>query len=45
MIYDMLLVVDCVDSSDETLCSCKSRISEDKICDGEYLWVAFRLMK
>lgn len=27
-------VVDCVDSSDETACSCTSRINSDKLCDG-----------
>ncbi|XP_037043608.1 serine protease nudel-like isoform X2 [Bradysia coprophila] len=26
--------VDCLDSSDESACSCKSRLSEEKICDG-----------
>lgn len=26
--------VDCLDSSDESACSCKSRLSVDKICDG-----------
>lgn len=27
-------VVDCLDSSDETVCSCKSRLDSNKICDG-----------
>lgn len=26
--------VDCLDSSDESACSCKSRLNEEKICDG-----------
>lgn len=26
--------VDCLDSSDESACSCKSRLTEEKICDG-----------
>lgn len=26
--------VDCLDGSDETACSCKSRLSKDRICDG-----------
>lgn len=26
--------VDCLDSSDETACSCKSRLAKHKICDG-----------
>lgn len=26
--------VDCLDASDESACSCKSRIGKDKICDG-----------
>lgn len=26
--------VDCLDSSDETACSCRSRLDQDKICDG-----------
>lgn len=27
-------IVDCLDSSDETVCSCRSRLTKDKICDG-----------
>lgn len=27
-------MVDCVDSSDETSCSCASRLTNEKICDG-----------
>lgn len=27
-------IVDCLDSSDETVCSCKSRLDPNKICDG-----------
>lgn len=27
-------VVDCLDSSDETACSCESRLEESKLCDG-----------
>lgn len=27
-------VIDCMDSSDETSCTCVSRLNEDKICDG-----------
>lgn len=26
--------VDCLDASDETACSCKARLSENRICDG-----------
>lgn len=26
--------VDCLDASDETACSCKARLAEDRICDG-----------
>lgn len=26
--------IDCTDGSDETACSCKARLSRDKICDG-----------
>lgn len=26
--------IDCADASDETACSCKSRLSKSKICDG-----------
>lgn len=26
--------VDCVDASDESACSCKSRLNQEKICDG-----------
>lgn len=26
--------VDCLDASDETACSCKSRLNEERICDG-----------
>lgn len=27
-------IVDCLDSSDETACSCTSRLNAEKICDG-----------